>query len=325
MRIQWNAQEGWKVTSNLCSMSGAPDGAGGGGGTSGTDTTQTPQAETPQALTQTEEDSLIETLRFDPFKDGPPATPPAKATPAAASPVVTPPRVDGVQAPPAGAPGTPAGVAPQQPADANTQALALAAERLTTAADRLATPQTQQPGAPQADQIPPYLFDIPPQLMEAMNSENPQQRQAAVQHLVAGTARAVHTEVNKMIGELRQSFPQLIQQQLQAHTYRENVRRDFYSKYPMLDNPHLAPTVANITQQVMGEMVAQGQRPTWSPQMAQIIAERVFSVIPGLKPQAQAPAPPPPRPQPPQIFTPGSRPVQGGGIEADIADTLFGS
>lgn len=322
MRIRWNAGDGWEVNSNLCSMSGAPD--GGGSGPSGTDISQQPQSE-PQSLTQTEEDSLIETLRFDPFKDGQPATPPAKATPAAASPVVTPPRVEGVQTPPAGAPGTPAGVAPQQPVDANAQALALAAERLTTAADRLATPApSQQPGQPQADQVPPYLFDIPPQLMEAMNSENPQQRQAAVQHLVAGTARAVHTEVNKMINELKQSFPQLIHQQLQAHTYRENVRREFYSKYPMLDNPHLAPTVANITQQVMGEMVAQGQRPTWTPQLAQIIAERVFSVIPGLKPQAAPQPAPQPRPAPPQIFTPGSRPVQSGGTEADIIDTLFG-
>lgn len=321
MRIRWNAQEGWEVTSNLCSMSGAPDGND-VSGTPSQDITQTPASE-PQSLTQTEEDSLIETLRFDPFKDGKTPAPAPKATPAAASPVVTPPRVEGVQPPPAGAPGTPAGVAPQ--VDPNTQALALAAERLTTAADRLTTPQTQQPGAPsQQPEIPPYLFDIPPQLMEAMNSDNPQQRQAAVQHLVAGTARAVHTEVVKMIGELKQNFPQLIQQQLQAHTYRENVRRDFYSKYPMLDNPHLAPTVANITQQVMGEMVAQGQRPTWSPQMAQIIAERVFSVIPGLKPQPAQPPAAPPRPQPPQIFTPGSRPVQGGGVEADIVDTLFG-
>lgn len=310
-------------------MSGAPD------------TTNQPgnaaQSPAPSESTSAEagfEDSILDTLRYDPFAGA------SKGAGAQTSPGATSPRSDQPVTPPAdGVPGnapaptsaTPAAPQPTPAPQPGLDALNAAAANLNNAAERIAQgPTQQQTQGPQKDDLPAYIYDIPPALVNALASEDPVQRTTAVQHLVAGTARAVHTEVLKLVSEVRASIPQIFNQQMQAHTYRETIRKDFFGKYPMLDNPHLAPTVASVTQQVMSEIQASGGRPAWSPQLAQAIAERVFTLIPGLRgqvpsqPQPTAVPAVPQAPQPPHMFTPGARPVQGPSLQAEIEQTLFG-
>lgn len=288
------------------------------------------QGGTPEVTT---EESIIDTLRFDPFPSKEPAAPSAKDAGATASPGTAPPRSDQPQAAsqPAtdGAPGTnaPASAQPQAPQQPQApSALDTAAQALTAAAERLQAPAPQsgqQPPAKQ-DDIPAYMYDIPPKLVEALSSENPQDRANALQFLVAGTARAVHTELNKVINDLKASIPQIFQQHIQSHNYREQVRKDFYGKYPMLDNPHLAATVASVSQQVMARLAATGQRPSWSPALADAIANEVFTIFPALRgqvPQPQA-QPAPAAPQPQVMFANGSRPAATPTTEADIRETL---
>jgi len=294
------------------------------------------EQQTPSSAEAGFEESILDTLRYDPFSGS------SKGAGAQSSPGATSPRSDQPVTPPADgvpgnapAPASQPALAPQaqpQP-DPGLAALNAAAANLNNAAERIAqVPQQAQPQGQPQDPLPNYIFDIPPALVNALASEDPVQRTTAVQHLVAGTARAVHTEVLKLMNEVKSSIPQIFQQQMQSHTYRETIRRDFFGKYPMLDNPHLAPTVASVTQQVMSEIQASGGRPAWSPQLAQAIAERVFTLIPGLRgqpgavvPQPQPPAPVVPQvPQPPHMFTPGARPVQGPSLQAEIEQTLFG-
>lgn len=277
------------------------------------------------------EDSIINTLRFDPFKD-------TNQGAGVASPAAAPPRTEPQGS--VGAAGTAPAPAATPAADPNAQngqpsgeaALIAAAQNLSAAADKLQAPapaQQQQQVQPK-DDLPPYLYDIPPQLVDALASENPQQRTAALQTIVAGTARAVHGEMLKVINDLRTALPSQFQQMMQAHNFRETVRRDFYGQYPMLQNEALAPIVGQATQQVLAEAAAQGRGVNWGPQMAQAIAERVFGAIPALRAgmqqqqQQQRPvAPPAPQPQPQHMFTPGSRPAAGSTVEADILNTLF--
>lgn len=295
---------------------------------------QTPQ-QTPDApVADTVADSIIETLRFDPFKDRAAAQPAPTPTPsgagAQASPSVTPPRADqgtGQVPNPAGAPGSNA-PAPTQPQGAD--ALTAAAQQIAAAADRLQSPQQVAPQNPnqQKDDLPSYLYDIPPQLVDALSSDDRAQRTAALQHVIAGTARAVHAELSKVINEMRQSLPQTFQQQIQAHTYRQQIRSDFYGRYPALQNEALTPIVSQATQQVMQEAAMSGRPVVWNAQMAQAIADRVFTAIPALRVQnpqapAQVVAPQVPQAQPPHMFTPGSRPAVGNAVEADIMQTLF--
>lgn len=317
-------------------MSGAPD-TNSQPGNSAQSQNQTPApADSNQASADANfEDSILDTLRYDPFgssKGAGAQTSPGATSPRSEQQPAQPPVSDGV---PGNAPApTNQGVQPQQPQpNADAIALQAATAQLQAATQQL---QSQQPPAQsqqKADDLPAYVFDIPPALVNALASEDPVQRTTAVQHLVAGTARAVHTEVLKLMSEVKSSIPQIFNQQMQAHTYRETIRRDFYGKYPMLDNPHLAPTVASVTQQVMSEIQSSGGRPAWSPQLAQAIAERVFTLIPGLRAQAPAAQPqqqavqqivPQAQSQPPHMFTPGARPVQGQSLQADIEATLFG-
>lgn len=299
--------------------------------------TQVDQSQTVQSADQALEDSIINTLRFDPFKDGGQGA-------GGASPSAAPPRTEPQGS--VGAPGTtPAPAADVQP-DPNAQqpqqaqpqltgeaALVAAAQNLSAAADKLQAPapsQQQNQQAQPKDDLPAYLYDIPPQLVDALASENPQQRTAALQTIVAGTARAVHGEVAKIINDLRTSLPAQFQQMMQAHQFRETVRRDFYGQYPMLQNEALAPIVGQATQQVLAEAAAAGRGVNWGPHMAKAIAERVFTAIPalraGIQQAPQAPvqqAAPQPQPQPQHMFTPGSRPAAGSTVEADILNTLF--
>lgn len=290
-----------------------------------------------ESLTTAEENSVIDMLRFDPFaeKGGAAAPADSKGAGAAASPGQASPRSEEAapQPTPDGAPGTstpapgqPAAEAPAaQPAPqpaAQPSSLDVAAQRLVEAADRLQAPQQAQPQNQPKDDIPAYLYDIPPQLLEKLDSENPADRATALQALVQGTARSVHIEVMKQINEVKAALPQIFQQMTQAAEYRAQVRKDFYGAYPVLDNPNLAPVVGQVTAQVFAEMVASGQRPSWSPQVAKTIAERVFTAIPGLR-QVPAPAAQPQAQQtPPHVFTPGSRPAGGQSAADQIVDML---
>lgn len=285
--------------------------------------TSTP-ASTPSTPVESPEDRYAsemrdfeDAVRFDPFADG--------AKPAGAGGTASP---SGAPRPTQGADSTaqPASTAqpgnPPAPTQQSTQqapdpiaALQQAAQQISGAADRLQAPQQQvTPQAP-TDDTPAFLFDVPPQLTEALYSSDPAQRAAGVQYLVAGTARAAFKEAKRLVDDFSKAVPNIVAQHIQAHTYRENVRRDFYGKYPQLDNPHLAPTVASVSQAVMQTLARSGQRPTWSPQIADLIATEVFKLIPGLAKPGQ-PVVPPAQPTvplngqtPPAIFTNGSRPA----------------
>jgi len=153
-----------------------------------------------------------------------------------------------------------------------------------------AAPQAQQQQA--QDTLPPYAFNIPPELLQLMYSEDPTERQQGLTAYAMGIARTVHSQVRD---EYQQVMQSAIQQAIASTQQAQQVRQDFYGKYPELDKPELYPVVQAVAQQVAAQTGAN----SWTPEFRDAVGERVRALI---QPQAQ--------PQPPR--TPASGQATAG-------------
>lgn len=279
--------------------------------------------------------SFEDIFRFDPFaakdkagdENGATGTASTEGTPQPSDgtvPPVTPPVAPtGQQAtqPQTPAPQTPPAQTPAQ-MDPVTAANLAAAQALTAAAQNFRQPPAQ-PQTPADDPSLNYNFELPQPLVAALTHEDPNVRMRATSAMNAALAREVHTRMRaEMTRYAETTLPQMMQSMLRAHTFRETIKNDFYGKYPMLNNPHLAPMVASITTEVLNSA---GPNVSWSDQIRDSIAEKIFTMVPGLRvPAGQQPRPAAPPPaQPPRQFTNGTRPPAGpGGMEADVLSTL---
>lgn len=228
--------------------------------------------------------------------DGTPVSEPVQAQPGQTPPAAQPP---GSQ-PPAvepGAPGAPQPGGPQVPQGPSAEALAAQISTLTDIVSR----QAQGP-APAAGPQPPevalpdhgYQFSIPEGLDTALVSDDPATRRTALQALIQGTSRTVHTEVIKsMRQEFSRILPQIVNSMITQSRSQQSVAQDFYGKFQQFSNPVFRPLVQQIGMQVAREMGAQG----WTPELRDAIGARVTQVLqsagfqaPGGAPQAPAPS-----------------------------------
>lgn len=260
------------------------DGAGSGGGAEPGAGAQPAATGTP-----TSEPSIQDILSFDPF--GP-------ADPGGQKPEGQEPPADGQtggtgEPPLAAAPGTPTPATPPTapaagPSPSNLESLV---QQQTAAIRQLAEQRPQAAGAPQAAEQPPapkFNFGIPPQILNAMSSEDPQERAVGTHALVNGTANAVYTEVEKFVHstltDVVQRLPELIQAHMQVVETRRSVYEDFYGKYSMFKNESFMPLVQTTGAQVFQQWAAQGKPLQWSPELRDEIANRLFALFPHLKP-----------------------------------------
>jgi hypothetical protein len=191
--------------------------------------------------------------------------------------------------------------------------------------------QAPAPAAPAEPELPPYDFNIPDGIVDGLAAEEPAQRRAALSALVKGVSQAVHKtvreEMHTTIGErMNGAFSQ--QQQQQA------TFNDFYGAYPQYNTPQLRQLVALAASQVVQETGVT----VWSPQLRDMIAQRVSTLVPpqpvvppapGLQPTPAPAVPPAPAPaptNPPHVMrqnaSPPSSPTKAT-IEDEIMDTLL--
>jgi hypothetical protein len=163
--------------------------------------------------------------------------------------------------------------------------------------------QPQQPGAPAPAPLTPEMekrileealyYEVTPERLEKLNSENPQERLAVMQDIVAGAARhgfgmarlyADHIARQSMEAVRREMSPAMEYFQTQQ---RERDRGDFYKTYPALaakdsaGNLKYEKTIALVAQNLMatgGNVDAQGRQ---LPRDAQFkrLAEEVTKVL----------------------------------------------
>jgi hypothetical protein len=130
----------------------------------------------------------------------------------------------------------------------------------------------------------------------------------------------------KELEKIVQAVPRYIQSTLSQKNTVDDIRNDFHTAHPALKNPHFAPVISSVMQEVFAERKAQGLPLNWSPELREAIANRVYGIIPGLRAQVQTQAPQAPAaPAPSPIFTNGSRPPAQGAktLSDDVINTFF--
>lgn len=272
---------------------------------------------------------LESVLSFDPFKDGMTGDdPPTQSA-----------EPDAPAAPTEPAPSKPAAGQPQQPTAAPASAatpnpeLTMFQQRVQQLESQLAAIQQARHAQPQAQpapaagpQVPPYQFNLPPQLQAMLNSEEPTERAQGLAIAMQGVAQAVHqnlmNEWTRREEELRNDYvPQTIHQYVSQQQKSQEIFQDFYGTYQDLAKPELRGLVMSAAQQVYAEL---GNPVGWSPQLRDTIATRVYQVLGKQPGQQQQPS------TPPTILGGGGSGVGSrpngvpNGASADIMNTLFG-
>jgi hypothetical protein len=184
----------------------------------------------------------------------------------------------------------------------------------------------------QQEPLPNYQFQIPDQLLQMMDSDDPAQRKQALTYLGQGVAQSVHQmvrqEMAQKMGRMQQELPQTIQQQQAAQAQQKQIFDDFYGTYQDLNRPELRPTIVEVAKAVAGEYQQRGVPVSWGPEFKQAVANRVYQVLgrqPGQQPAAQ-PQQPQRQPSQPRNFGGNARRGvgQADSEQADIERTLFG-
>lgn len=243
---------------------------------------------------------LKDILSWDPF-----AQPPAEPT----APPAAPPKAEGSDPPPAEPAPTPPPVA--DPVVAELQAI-----RQSLAQSAPADPPAPKETPPE----PPPFADVrvPPELVAALRSDDPNEAAVAVNLLVQGAATMAYRKFQEDFTKFQnEGLPSFIASTRQVEEQARTIKTDFYGKYPELDKPELYPLV----QTVAAEMIkAQGQNfKGWDEAFRDAVGTRVVTLLAGV---VKAPAPPAPAPAP---FTPPSGgPRPAAAPENDILATLFG-
>lgn len=259
---------------------------------------------------------LAAVFSADPFKEPAPAAPAAPAAQPAAP------------AAPAAAPEAPA------PQDQIQQALLQQGATLEQIAARLNQPPAQ-PAAPQRDPreelMNAYRFNLVPEFMTALGSDDPVQRQQAVHLMMQVVATAAHVqmrqEFERRMGEMRQEMQTAWQNQAtQATTLaskQDEMRKDFYGRYAHLDNPALRSIVRDTAIE-LAKLPHFRVNGGYTPALGDAIAERIHTLLPMLKPNGAAPAPQTRQVQPaaPLQFQAGTRPAPAPQPDAEQAAIL---
>lgn len=250
-------------------------------------TTTTPT--TPETPARATEPSAEDVLRFDPFQEDaseegePPAEPEAEAP-------AEPPKAD----PPA-VPVAPAAAAPTAPSPTADEILALNRQLLEQnrmLSERLAGTPAPKKEEPKEDPIPAYAFNLPKEIEDAWNSEDPATRMGALRAVLSASLQTAHRQLRN---EYRQFVERQSEQMVGSLTQRnaaaernKSIFNDFYGKFPTLNQPELRSLVATVTQQVEAETGAKA----WSPELRDKIGERVFSVLKRVAPGTSGSEPP---------------------------------
>lgn len=232
---------------------------------------------------------------------------------------------------PGGAPAQP-GVDPAAQTQAQPDAATALLARIAQAVERPvppsgATPPGGQPGQQQQNDpyagVPEYNLRVPEQWLQAIYSEDPAQRAQGLQLTLSTTARLAHARaVDQVRNEFARVLPTVVRHYLNELTETRSVSDGFYSQYPQLNNDATRPLVVAAAEQVMRET---GQA-TWTPELRDAIAGRVFSILQqaGFVQQGGgAPAPAAlPAPARAPVLSPGGARPGGAGGSNDIMKML---
>lgn len=126
-------------------------------------------------------------------------------------------------------------------------------------------PVAAEPTAPAA---PRYLYgpqgakpfiQIPPQIFQAIESDDPNARMQGIAALANGIANTVATDMIAMMRGLRTDIMENhVPTAIKRHTTETSARTAFYSRYPQLRKPELSQLISNLSKVVGAEWASAG-------------------------------------------------------------------
>jgi hypothetical protein len=198
--------------------------------------------------------------------------------------------------------------------------MAEAAKAFKEAAEamRAPPPAAAQPEAPTApDEYAPQddagnpldyrQINIPDAVLNAMNSENPLERKAAVTHLISSSMATAHrmavSQATRMMNAtVARVLPSYVAERIAQHERQREVFTDFYNTYPDLSAPAIRPIILEQAKTLQ----AHYGNPGWTPQFRDALGTHVRNMLRGFSPQSGAPASAAPAPVPSGVMTPPS-------------------
>jgi len=263
------------------------------------------------------EQSVEEVLRFDMF------APPEKPKPA-----------EGQPAPAPGQPAPAAAAQPATPQPATTpqgqleQLLATQTAQINEVLRRQqeATKPTAPAATPPAAAAPRFQVGVPPQLVQMLRSEDQEEVGRGVHALVNGVSNMVWDAVQEHIQkEVMGQIPNIIQQHYTSRQEVQSIENDFYGRYSHVANDAFRPIIQQIGLQLINDLAARGLPTHYTPQVGDIIIQRLHALIPQLGPVPTGPrqaAPAPTGAKPKLNGAGGTRPSATTSLADEILGTI---
>jgi hypothetical protein len=158
-----------------------------------------------------------------------------------------------------------------------------------------------------------YSFNISPKLYNALFGSEvaDEERMMALQGFASGIATTVHNNIMESLGSWTKrqfnAVPRvvnyLVEQREASRATTKSLRDDFYGAFPELNKPELSPIIRATIQSIQKETGAK----VWTPQMRNLVGERVKKVLSAYA-QANAPVAPAPKTVPASVTPPATKP-----------------
>lgn len=214
----------------------------------------------------------------------------------------------------------PAAEQPSTPAQAESPELALLRQQNQMLQGQLSQlvglmQQARAPEKSSPPQEPEFVPQIPAEVGELLDSEDPRDRLKALQLAITSAGQQVLQHVQGQQGKLAQVLPHQMQQMLAAHEAQQQVNRDFYTAHPDLANPDLV----GIVQQIGREVATLRGAQSWSPELRDEIARTVRQRLNFPTPKKQTTAPKAPA----MVGKSGARSTPKPSTQADQASQVL--
>lgn len=171
----------------------------------------------------------------------------------------------------------PQGATPPAASATDSEMAALRAQ-LTAMQQAMYTPREPAP-QPAPQQEPPaqpqYQFNLPADLLQQMEAEDPVARMQGYARFAQGIAMTVHQQALAEARQMIEAMPQQIEPMIQQRLHQQHIFQDFYGTHKELNKPELYPLVVSVAQQVAREKNISG----WNPELRDAVAARVKSVL----------------------------------------------
>lgn len=193
------------------------------------------------------------------------------------------------------------------------------------------TPPAEEQG--KGDEVPAYNLQLPSNILEAVDSDDPQQRGAALNAIVNGVLATAHRIFNQQYAAREERLMAKLEAreasrsaESEAATAAASMKEQYFTAFPTHKSPLLEPIIATINAQMATEMPGAAWNEDWMNALGARVNKHLEEL--GVRPETPAaPAATTPTPKPAAFMPSGPRSTSTPGSEptfAEEVETVFG-